>query len=750
MIFRFALCAAITIASASVTLADSDSPVSVRESSSSFVLDNGIVTATIEKKSGNLQSLIFNGKELLATGPNAAPGRWYYTPQTQYPTEARVTIDPSGNSGQRAEVEVAGIYSQTADPGTGAPSSFVKPTIRYSLGRGDKGIYTYELLAIHESVSATFPPFNGSYVLRLDHQLFDHLTAGKNISRDMPSMQEWLAGKPTNIPEARAIQTGRDQGQVECKYDYDVRPIDAPSFGWTDTKDQIGIWVINPSTEYICNPLRVVSTGWIADQSGVPILANFWGVQNMAGDDLGLYQGPRSALGDDVDWSKVIGPFLIYCNSGSFDDALVQQKTEASQWPYSWVQMKGYLPREKRWTITGQIALDDPKQTIQWGGGFNATPGQWAAAANPPPANQGLKNLLVGLTTPAPDGWEWDDWQSDVGSGEQSPFVNYQYWARSDDGVHFSIPNVPPGTYTLHAIADGVLGEMTIQNLKIDPPSGQADAQSSFDLGKKVWKPLRLGPELFQIGTPDRTGDKFWHGGDYRHWGLYTLYPNEFPRDVNFTAESSDEAKNWNYQQPLGTTWTIHFAVGYVPPPPQQQVQTPMPGYSMVTQNTVTGGRPGRAGGMPSNSAFSVGMGNSNSAPAGSFYPPSHLWIAFANNAGMQFAGQSRLAVAVNGTAAETTQADFHPDNSGPPPTSYDDKSVARDGIQGIWSAEVFTFPSEVLHGGDNIVTLRAVTPSGGPANQPHGGIIYDSLRMDLGNYPGLGPFIVQPSNANP
>ena len=41
-------------------------------------------------------------------------------------------------------------------------------------------------------------------------------------------------------------------------------------------------------------------------------------------------------------WSKVIGPFLIYCNAGAspeamWKDALERAKAEAAAWPYPWV-----------------------------------------------------------------------------------------------------------------------------------------------------------------------------------------------------------------------------------------------------------------------------------------------------------------------------------------------------------------------------------------------------------------------------
>jgi rhamnogalacturonan endolyase len=57
----------------------------------------------------------------------------------------------------------------------------------------------------------------------------------------------------------------------------------------------------------------------------------------------------------------------------------------------------------------------------------------------------------------------------------------------------------PPGTYTLHAFADGVLGEFAQTNITVE-------AGQTLDLGKLEWKPVRYGKQVWEIGYPDRTG----------------------------------------------------------------------------------------------------------------------------------------------------------------------------------------------------------------------------------------------------
>src|SRR6185503_12207571 len=120
-----------------------------------------------------------------------------------------------------------------------------------------------------------------------------------------------------------------------------------------------------------------------------------------------------------------------------------------------------------------------------------------------------------------------------------------------------------PGTYTLHAIADGVLGEAVMTNIVVLP-------DRTVDLGRLQWKPARHGRTLWEIGIADRSAAEFRHGDHYWQWGLYYEYTNDFPNDVQFVIGKSDFRKDWNYAQvprsaSQGTTWSISFNLTDVP-----------------------------------------------------------------------------------------------------------------------------------------------------------------------------------------
>ena len=147
------------------------SAVTVTEDEVGYILDNGIIRAWISRKSGDLISMKYKGTEMLGTfmkpdgapdfdrDPPGNPGRGsngfgtdhmygFWSHDAVGPrTIARITIDPKTNGGERAEVSVKGFSDGTDmghGPGAGAAGDFAGDIdIRYTLGRGDSGLYTY-------------------------------------------------------------------------------------------------------------------------------------------------------------------------------------------------------------------------------------------------------------------------------------------------------------------------------------------------------------------------------------------------------------------------------------------------------------------------------------------------------------------------------------------------------------------------------------------------------------------------------
>ncbi|MEP6847884.1 MAG: polysaccharide lyase family protein [Acidobacteriota bacterium] len=506
-------------------------PVTLTDNLTYFTLANGIITTRIDKLSASLTTLQYRDRELL--GPMGVDGFWALPASNMVfgpRSRASVILDPKSSGGERATVAIHFAYDGDVKS---VPADI---EIRYSLPRGDSALYLEEILHHRPEYPRLAYPV-GRFVIKLNDDIFDWMTVDSRRSMQMITADDWNHGTVMNMKEARLMNSGVMKGQVEHKYDYSAIQFDTPAYGWSSTRDKIGIWLINPSNEYMSGgptKLELIAhrDATFTDSLTAPAPAtilNVWKGPHYGGTVADVEKGE--------DWRKTIGPFMLYMNSGSshesmWRDAMAKAANEQRAWVYNWAADTEYPGRSDRGGVSGQIVLKDPVNK--------------------------MSNLLVGLAHPdyALANGEKIDWQRD---GKY-----YQFWVRGDSDGKFSIKNIRPGTYTLHAFADGVLGEYSKADITIV-------AGKAVDLGKLDWQPVRFGRQLWEIGIPDRTAGEFLHGDHYWQWGLYNQYPKDFPNDVNFTIGKSDFRKDWNLMQvPRAkddsgkgrgdeTTWTISF-----------------------------------------------------------------------------------------------------------------------------------------------------------------------------------------------
>jgi rhamnogalacturonan endolyase len=516
--------------------------ISLTETTDSYLLSNAQVSATIGKHSGGLESLKYKERETLNASPRRASGYWSHAPSGPQAI-ATITIDPKSNDGERAEVSIKAISNGNRLGSGPGGSTIADLEVRYSMGSHDSGIYTYTILEHKPDYPATSVG-EGRFCAKLNDEVFDWMTVDAHRNQQAITAYDWNHGTVMNMKEARLMNTGLYKGQVEHKYDYTAVQFETPAFGWSSTKHHVGIWFINSSVEYLSGgPTKVefcchrdATFGTDPNAPAPPCILNYWRSSHYGGSSCSIAAGEH--------WTKVVGPFLIYCNAGPtpdamWKDALSAADKEAKAWPYEWVRGTGYLHKDQRGSVAGQILLADPQS---------------------PSAS--MKNLLVGLAAPdysaagGRGGPTTIDWQIDA--------KHYEFWSRADEQGRFAIPNVRPGTYTLHAIADGVLGEFLKGSIVVS-------AAQTLDLGQLQWVPIHFGRQLWEIGIPDRTAVEFRHGDHYWQWGLYNEYPKEFPDDVNFIIGKSNPRTDWNYCQcpradhPNGTMWSIHFDLADAP-----------------------------------------------------------------------------------------------------------------------------------------------------------------------------------------
>src|SRR5262245_46177579 len=129
---------------AALTLLAAADPVTLADEGGAFALDNGIVAAKVSKRNGDLVSLKYKGHEFLVGGSGHAYAYWSHGP-TGGSAVTAVTIDPKANGGARAEVSVKAV-AEGRPVGSGPGGSVVADVeIRYCLGRGESGVYTYSV-----------------------------------------------------------------------------------------------------------------------------------------------------------------------------------------------------------------------------------------------------------------------------------------------------------------------------------------------------------------------------------------------------------------------------------------------------------------------------------------------------------------------------------------------------------------------------------------------------------------------------
>lgn len=678
-------------ASAVLRVFGGDAPASVtlRESEKTFFLDNGILNVRIEKSSGEVFSIVYRGQELLAqrSEGGALGGYWSSVGRNQSGSRrsARVTIDPRLNDGSRVEVAC-----RAENPPGGSAAAY-DVEVRYSLGRGESGLFTY-LIWSHQPGYPAFSVGEARFCAKLNPDVFDYMTIDKDRRRVMPTPEDWDRGAPLNLSEARRMVSGIHKGQAEHKYDYAAVIYDLPAYGWSSTKHRLGLWFINPSYEYMAGgPTKAELTGHLdVNRGGTPTLLNMW---------LGSHYGGTSlAVGESEQWRKVVGPFLIYCNAAPgggtqqnadamhealWREAQSRAQHEQAAWPYAWVQHPDYPGAAARGEVNGRVVVRDAfEPNLRWsnmwvgvtapdyvppvirGGGF-APP---RSGTNNSPVATNLSSRIIGrggfpLTV---------DWQRDA--------KFYQFWTRADDRGRFTIQKVRPGNYTLRVIADGILGEAALTNIMVT--GGQR-----LSLDTVRWQPARFGRTVWQIGIPDRTAREFRHGDHYWQWGLYFKYPREFPTDVNFVIGQSSWRQDWNYVQP---------------PRIESSEVTPSSEADEDAEQPQLPARLGRDAVRPTTWKIHFEMPGPGAGQA-------TLRLAFCGT-------HQGTAVVIRVNGQEIGDTGVLPSTS----------AMQRDGIRAFWIEKCLTFDAGLLHRGRNTVELLS------PAQSWSQGVMYDCVRLEL------------------
>jgi len=496
--------------------------VTLTDDGPTITMKNGLVEITITKFNGEIRKFLYNGINILEGGYSGGKFYWSWNmPNYQNPANCKytLTVDPSKNNNTYAEVKLHMDWSKKTT------EAAMDVDVYYSLTKDASGVYAAAKLT--HPASYPYYPSGEWRMSSYPGATFDWMSIDSARNRIMPSLEDnkAIALVPGAPKEVMRMTTGVYANHYECKYDFTADFGDLDTWGWSSTTKNIGLWMTMPSKEYY--PGGPMKRELLCHVS--PVLLNMLGGTHYA-------QGGDGAVAQGEEWSKVYGPFLIYCNKvpkgtknpqiALWKDAIKKSKSEQAKWPYNWFTEPEYVKADGRGKVTGKLRINDPQP-------YSKPYNMWVGIAIPPKSVRGTTNF--------------EQWSK-----------NYQFWVKTDSKGIFTIPNVMPGVYNMYAFGSGVAGQMTKQGFVT------VTAGKTTSLGDVVWTPERIAPTVWEIGIPDRTakefkhGDDWWVGGVYPdlHWAKFMDYPQEFPNGVNYIVGKSDWRKDWNFVQPYNVVGT--------------------------------------------------------------------------------------------------------------------------------------------------------------------------------------------------
>jgi rhamnogalacturonan endolyase len=307
-------------------------------------------------------------------------------------------------------------------------------------------------------------------------------------------------------------------------------------------------------------------------------------------------------------------------------------------------------------------------------------------------------HLVVGLAHPDSAG----------GRGGIVPGVQnanfYQFWNDGGEDGRFSLTNVRAGSYTLHAMADGVLGDFAQANITVEP--GKA-----LDLGRLEWKPVRFGRQLWDIGYPDHTGGKFFKGDgpNYWLWGWNMRYALLFPNDITYTIGQSDYQKDWFFEE-VPHALDLSFVNPEAKDPANQRFGW-VKAFTLAEYPQTNTSGPWRLWGRGRETIWTIKFNLDHPVQGVAAF---RVALAGVN-------GITQLGVAVNGQNAGAIGAGG-PDNARLITTN----SIRYNSDQGLSQLRTLKFDAALLKPGENSLTLTV------PGGDLQSGVVWDYLRLEL------------------
>jgi len=645
----------------------------------SVTMANGVVSLHVEKNGASINQINYtynNGsgtqtQNLLAGGKDGGELYWEFGGW-------------GGSSWAYSLVTNTGSYAEIDLLCTSATNGVVD--IHFSMLRGSPGFYITPIWShrAQDAAMGTGEERDNIYIA----PYFNWMSVNDQVQRETGINASYTAADYSTAEDSLCT-SGPLQGTYDDKYKWSAEFSAEKVWGWSSVSDSaygvtgqnVGIWHVVSSWEfYNGGPMK-------PDLNDAPMVNMINGGHYYFGNDSGF-------TGGEV-WTRVSGPYFIYVNNVAnsltdpvqtsqalWADAKAQAAAEGSAWPYSWMNNSNYASAAQRGTVTGQIVIND--------------------AFNP---NASASNLWVGVEQqPAYTGNNVYDFQL-----WSKP---YEFWTKTDANGNFVISNVIAGNnYTLYAFGPGASGMLMSQNqnggtpgiiyaLPSSPFAVVVAGGATNSLGTVTWTPARVGPTVFQIGYPNRTGDKFRHGDDYwvgdvgpsptapsPVWTKFMDFPFDFPNGLNYVVGQNRWNTDWNFVQ---------------------SVYPDLAGNNDVSSSTVT---------------FNLAAAPASGATAS-------VLMGIASD------DDSPIYVTVNGTLLSGGNATGTPQTSLPTSGWFPNNDISDSNIReenhGGYSDERLTFAGSLLQAGNNTINF-SFRQAGGSGFSHH--FMYDYVRLELTGY---------------
>jgi rhamnogalacturonan endolyase len=513
--------------------APTGTPVTLTKTTSGFVIANGLISLTIGNN-GQVTQLSTDGRNLMAAGESfyvsESGGATYYA------------IDATTQSVVQQTPEIV----ELSFVDTSGPPHDMDWDLHYVVKEGTSGFYYFLVTQVGTATHpdpATLTELRT--VQRFDETLLTNGFAGER--RGLLPQEAQLQGiqiqnaayvmtvAPTILPTVSTLPgvvgQNYDEGTVFTKYDWAAYRTEDRMHGLYG--NGFGVWLLSPSWEYYTGgPLKQE----LMVQDGTIILNMYHGG----------HAGSAITLPSPRDWHKMYGPNLVYVNTGSdaamIGNAQAQVAVEQSQWPYCWLKSSIYPLSTQRGTVSGHVVEAHGRSVA----GATVTLAQSGALID-----QGY---------------------------------DYMFWTQADADGNFRIPQVRPGTYSVHVQA-------TQGTIVDDPNHGEIAGTVTVvpgpnDVGTLTWSPPYHANLMWSIGESDQRSGEFRvfptvapgpsntahqtgrmyapTGNGTAQQGIWTVPP----ATTTYTVGSSTSQTDWYFAQSVDGTWTVAFDVMNVPPGP--------------------------------------------------------------------------------------------------------------------------------------------------------------------------------------